>query len=69
MYILVEILFLNNLPEDYSLSADDVALGVNLIKHLTLHGAGFELGFGFGCHWWVAVESIVAGQETFMGQS
>lgn len=44
----------SNLPKHYSLSADDVALGVNLIKHLTFDGAGFGLGFGGfgGCHWW-----------------
>ena len=50
--ILVENLSSSNLPKHYGLSADDVALVVNLIKHLTLHGAGFGLGFGGfgGCH-------------------
>lgn len=59
-----EILSSSYLPKNYILSADDVALGVNLIKHLTFDGCGFGLGFGGfgGCHWWFVVESIVAGQ-------
>jgi hypothetical protein len=52
--LLVEILSSSYFPKHYSVSADDVALGVNLIKHLTFDGAGFGLGFGGfgGCHWW-----------------
>jgi len=62
--ILVENLSSSYLPKNYILSADDVALGVNLIKDLTFDGAGFGLGFGGfgGCHWWFVVKSIVADQ-------
>ena len=60
-----EILSSSYFPKNYILSADDVALGVNLIKHLTFDSCGFGLRFGGfgGCHWWFVVESIVARQS------